>query len=223
MCFSAGASFGAGVILTAIGVASVRKVESRSEIPFAGIPLIFAVQQFTEGFLWLALSNPVYAALKGVTTYTFLFFAQVVWPLWVPLSIMLIEKKTERKRVLKLLTGIGVVVSAYLLFCLISFPVSASISRYHISYSQDYPSFIGLYLGVFYFIATIAPPFFSRNKYMWTLGAAILVSYIITIILYRDYVVSVWCFFASVISIAVFAIMMELKKKNRMSAQAALR
>jgi hypothetical protein len=50
---------------------------------------------------------------------------------------------------------------------------------------------------------------------MWYLGIAILVSYIMTKIFYTDYIVSVWCFFASVISIAVYAVILELNKPNK--------
>jgi hypothetical protein len=44
---------------------------------------------------------------------------------------------------------------------------------------------------------------------MWMLGITILISYIMTTIYYTDYVVSVWCFFASIISIVVFFIIRE--------------
>ena len=53
MCFSASASFVAGVSLTAIGVATVRKAEGPAERPFAMIPLLFGIQQLTEGVIWL--------------------------------------------------------------------------------------------------------------------------------------------------------------------------
>lgn len=99
MCFSASASFGAGVILSVIGIASIKKVQSPSQIIFVSIPLIFAVQQIMEGFLWLALTNTHYAPLQKFTTYVFLFFAQVVWPFWVPYVILKLEIKERRKRV----------------------------------------------------------------------------------------------------------------------------
>ena len=51
MCFSAPASFIAGTALSAIGVAALRKTKSRSEVPFAMIPLLFGIQQVTEGVL----------------------------------------------------------------------------------------------------------------------------------------------------------------------------
>jgi len=103
-------------------------------------------------------------------------------------------------------------VSAYLCFCLFSYPVTAVIEGYHISYKLNFPAAMQNYGGLLYVVATIAPPFFSRIKRMWYLGTAILISYIMTTIFYTDYIVSVWCFFASVISISVYFIMHEVKR-----------
>lgn len=214
MCFSAGASFGAGAVLSVIGVQSIKKSKAPNQLFFASIPLIFAVQQITEGLLWLSLTSPAYASLQQVTTYNFLFFAQVVWPVWVPFAILIVEKEKLRRIPGKILVGIGAVVSCYLGYCLLTFPVRAEVSGYHISYIQQYPAAIARYCGFLYITATIIPPFFSRVKSMWMLGTIILVSYIITAIFYSDYIVSVWCFFASIISIAIFAIMNELKRSN---------
>jgi hypothetical protein len=215
MCFSASASFGAGAVLSVIGVSSLRKVKSSHEAFFAGIPLLFAIQQITEGFLWLSLSNPVYAPARWPATYIFLFFAQIVWPFWVPYSILKLENEKKRKKVLKVLAALGALVSLYLGYCLISFNVEAKVFGQHISYEQDYPESLSRYGGALYIIATILPPFFSGFKKMWSLGTAILISYIITTIFYTDYIVSVWCFFAAVISVTVFVIMTEVKKLNK--------
>ena len=214
MCFSAGASFGAGAILTVVGVASIKKAQLPSQMLFSSVPLLFAMQQFTEGFLWLSLTDPAYASLQQVTTYNFLFFAQVAWPVWVPFSILKLEPSGPKRVIGKVLVGIGAFVSLYLAYCLVSYHVEAKIIGYHISYIQDYPSYLGPYGGLLYVIATVSPPFFSRIKRMWMLGATVLVSYMVTTILYTDYIVSVWCFFASIISIAIYVIMYNLKKSN---------
>jgi hypothetical protein len=214
MCFSAGSSFAAGAVLTAIGVVSIKKAIIPEQISFASIPLIFAVQQITEGFLWVSLSNSAYVSLQDVSIYNFLFFAQVVWPVWVPFSVIKLEPKNKRKKSEKVLLVIGVIVSLYLLYCLLTFPVQASIVGNHIAYKQDYPKSLSQIGGILYFLATIAPPFFSKIKKMWMLGTAVLISYIITAVFYTGYIISVWCFFASVISIAVAFIMHELQKRD---------
>lgn len=218
MCFSASASFGAGTLLTVIGVASLKKATHSNQKFFAAIPFLFGIQQISEGFLWLALSDPTFLPLKEFMTYTFLFFAQIVWPFWVPLSIYLTDPKTKRKRVYYALMFMGTIVSIYLAYCLIVYPVEASIMGAHIHYQQDYPTTISLYGGVLYVLATITPPLFSKLKYMWLLGASILISYIMTTILYPNYLVSVWCFFASIISLAVYAVLVQMKKRENVVA-----
>ncbi len=217
MCFSANASFGAGIVLAAIGIASVKKAQTPSQIFFGCIPLIFCVQQITEGFVWLSLSNPAYASLKQVATYNFLFFAQVVWPLWIPLSILMLEPKMRQKKAGKIFVGIGALVSIYFAYCLLTFPVEATIAGHHISYQQDFPSGIAFYCGAIYIVATIVPAFLSRIRRMWILGTTILISYIITRIFYTDNIVSVWCFFATLISLVVFAILHHLNHSQRLS------
>jgi len=212
MCFSATASFSAAVVLTAIGVAAIKKVQHSSQIMFAAIPLIFAVQQIAEGILWLALPNPAYLRTQVTFTYIFLFFAQVVWPLWVPVAILLLEKEDLRKRVQRYLVAAGVIVGLYLAWCLATFPVQANIVGYHVAYTLNFPSSLRNYGVVLYVLATIIPPFFSPIKRMWMLGVAIAISYIITAIFYEQYILSVWCFFASIISISVYVIMREIKK-----------
>lgn len=54
MCFSASASFIAGAALTATGVATLQMTARKAEIPFATIPLLFGLQQITEGLIWLS-------------------------------------------------------------------------------------------------------------------------------------------------------------------------
>lgn len=206
MCFSASASFGAGIIISTIGFMSLKKVQTPLQYFFAAIPLFFAIQQISEGFLWLALSDSSYASMERITTYTFLFFAQIVWPFWIPFSILFLEKEFKNKNILKVLLAIGTVVSIYLAYCLITYNVQAKIIGRHISYIQDYPVFFNRYSGVLYVLATVLPPYFSSIKKVWILSVAIFISYVITTILYNDYIVSVWCFFASIISTLILVL-----------------
>lgn len=206
MCFCAEASFGASAVLSVIGVAAIKKVKTRDQIPFAVIPFIFAVQQFSEGFVWLALSNPAFAFLGKVSSYTFLIFAQIIWPLLVPISITLLEKDVKRKRILKLFWGIGFLVSSYFTHRLIMYGVQANIAGHHVAYKQVFPDSLAHIIDILYGLATIAPIFLSKVRRMWTFGVAVSIAYIITAIFYVHYILSVWCFFAAIISILIYLI-----------------
>ncbi|PRZ27932.1 DUF6629 family protein [Flavobacterium granuli] len=215
MCFSASASFGAAIILSAISISTIKKVEKPSQIYFACIPLLFCAQQLSEGFLWLALTQPAYALFQNITTYIFLFFAQILWPVWLPFSLYKLENNSRIKQKIKLFLGMGILVSFYLAYCLISFDVKAEIVGYHISYIQNYPILFGNYGDLLYIMATTLPPLISSIKRMWTLGATIFISYVFTLFFYADYVISVWCFFASAISVAVLYLIMQMKHPTK--------
>lgn len=211
MCFSATASFSAGVVLTAIGVASIKKVQHPSQTMFALIPFIFAIQQVSEGLLWLSIPNEEWSYLQISITYFYLIIAQIIWPVWVPVSILLLEKEKTRKRTQRILVAVGILVSIYLTYCLFNFNIRSEIDCYHIAYIQTYPETFRVLGGLLYIVATILPPFFSHIRRMWWLGVMVLISYVITTIFYESYLVSVWCFFASVISLSVYFIMSEIK------------
>ena len=211
MCFSATASFGAGAILTVAGIAALRKVETKSQIPFAAIPVIFAFQQFTEGFVWLSLPYPDYNHWQKIPITIFLVIAQAVWPFWVPFSFLLIEKDEKRKKALKILVGLGSVVSIFLAYQVLFYPVSAAITPLHIQYTLHFPeSTFSIAVTVFYFFATIVPPFLAGGKRMTSLGLLNLMSFTVTVVFFENYVISVWCFFAALISWEVFLAMKDL-------------
>lgn len=217
MCFSASASFGAGVVLTIIGVASIKKTHHKSQLLFASIPFLFGVQQLSEGILWLTLPNPEYATIQKICTTVYVLFAQTVWPIWVPIAILLLEKEATRKNIQRFFVLSGLIAGVYLAYCLFSFNVEAKIIGRHIDYKQDYPQNTAIFSIVLYGLATIVPPFFSHIKQMWLLGVTILISYIITYIFFNQYVLSVWCFFSSIISLSIYAIMIEIFRKEKMT------
>lgn len=206
MCFSASASFTASAVLSVVGVSTLMKAKNPDQKLFAGIPFIFAVQQFSEGFVWLALANPSFAPFEKVSTYTFLFFAQMVWPLCVPLGIALMEKDATRKKLLWLFVGIGAVVSAYFAHRLLMYGAKANIGGHHVAYKQIYPDSLGHIADTCYGIATIIPTFLSKTKRVWLFGLVVGISYIITHVCFEHYILSVWCFFSAIISILIYDI-----------------
>ncbi len=215
MCFSANASLSAGVVLTVIGLATFHKNTHKSQRLFAAIPFIFGIQQAAEGVLWVSLPNADLLLLQQYATKTFLIFAQIIWPILVPIAILNLEKNKKRSIALKVFVGIGLTVASYLTYCLLHFHISAVIEQNHILYIQNYPSSLKNVSVVLYALATIAPPLFSSIKGIWILGLTILISYILSALFYEHYVLSVWCFFASIISIGVYVVILEIEKKRK--------
>lgn len=201
MCFSATASFSAGIALLACGVASIYRARNHNRLKMiADIPLIFGIQQLAEGFVWLSFINPTFAPIRMITTYLFLGIAGVVWPLWIPASIMKYEQ-TGKYFLSSLFAGIffaiGFIAYAIMYPISVSAPCSIAYSLEVAPWAQGISTFL-------YIMATIVPFFFSRNKMLWLIGGLIAASYVISYIFYIEAFASVWCFFAAIISLLVY-------------------
>jgi hypothetical protein len=215
MCFSAGASFGASAVLSLIGAAAIVKARTIPQGLFAGIPLIFSVQQLAEGMLWLSFKNTSLEAVQPFFTYTFLVFAMMLWPVWIPLTIRLMEKDARRKKIMNILLAIGVLVSIGVGCVLLLYKVHVISSHHHIHYRVDFPTgtrSLIVPFSLLYFIAAIVTPFISGIKRMKWLAVGFLASYLFAIIFYSGFVVSVWCYFAAILSIVVLWILSGLRK-----------
>ena len=109
MCFSAFASFSAGVALLVIGGDSARRTRHAAELPYALIPLLFGVQQLLEGGLWLTLAEPQ-QCLSALLTQGYSAFSQVIWPIYIPAAVYLLERPGWRRRAIALIALGGAVV-----------------------------------------------------------------------------------------------------------------
>ena len=101
MCFSAEASFGSAVVLVPAGIYCLRRAipMNPSFIPLATVPIVFGVQQFCEGLVWVGLDQGR-AVLVGAASWCFLFFSLAFWPFWIPFGAMCIEPRRGRKLLL---------------------------------------------------------------------------------------------------------------------------
>ena len=50
------------------------------------MPLVFGLQQISEGFVWYSLQTPGHEQMLAVSSGLFLFAALILWPTYVPLS-----------------------------------------------------------------------------------------------------------------------------------------
>lgn len=217
MCFSAGASFAGGALITAAGILTIRKNSDPSRRVFASMPLIFGVQQISEGFVWVALQSPGHDLMLKIATLVFLFAAVVLWPSFVPASVLLMEKLKRRRQFIFPFLAVGILVSAYYGIGLLTRVVTPVISSHHIRYTSDFPKQWALFAFAGYLLATLFPLFISSRKHMWILGLLITFSCLLTGIFYKEFLTSVWCFFAAVISIVIYFIISadsEAKKSH---------
>lgn len=221
MCFSAEASFAGSAVISAIGVATLTKVKKPSQVPFAAIPLIFGIQQCAEGVEWITLKSGTAETLQSAGMYIFLITALIIWPTMVPLSIWLLEKGKQRKKVLAGLIAAGAIVSLFYAVCLIHYDVYPQIQNYHIYYVDDFPRALVMVAFIIYLVVTIVPLFASSVKRMWFFGALMAVSCLISGIFFTEYLTSVWCFFAALISIAIYWILSRIQSEVKQIPEAS--
>lgn len=201
MCFSATASFISGTALCVIGIATLKQTKASAEVPFALIPMLFGIQQLTEGIIWLSFSHNM-PELKRVMTYLYSLFSHVLWPIYVPLSIGIIEAVRWRKKALLVLLVIGVTVGLFLLYWITAGPLNAEVISHHVVYIS--PHFYSIPAMILYFTATCISCFFSSHKFIRLLGILLVLSLIAAQIAHSIALVSIWCFFAAILSLLVY-------------------
>ena len=212
MCFSAGASFAGGIIISAIGVITIKKVHKPSQIVFACIPLFFGFQQIAEGVVWLTVPVPEYAGMQKIATYIFQTMALVIWPVMIPFSVLHMEKSKKKKKVLYMLLIVGAILSIYYSFCLLVFNVNPQIKGYHVQYNTNFPVLLTTIAFIIYLAVTITPLFVSSIKRTHLMAILMTFSCLVTAIFFKQYLTSVWCFFAALISGVVFWILSDSRK-----------
>lgn len=221
MCFSSTASFTASAILATVGTLSLGLGPRRGQWAFASVPLIFAVQQCIEGFLWLGLAGESPRVSVSDMARAYLVFAQVLWPVWVPLAVLLMEKDERRRRWLSWTLVAGIMAAAYHAWSVFATSPQASIDGHHIHYTVLYPWRMEHLISLFYFIATVASVFVSGLPRMWILGVSLLVSYAVARIAFPGNVISVWCYFAALISITIIYLLYRYRAMHRAQLRVA--
>ena len=201
MCFSATASFIAGALLLGIGVVTLKSAKQPSEWLFAAIPLLFAIQQLSEGVIWLTFSAGA-PLLNTVMTHVYSFFSHVLWPVYLPVSVLMIEPPGGRRSALKALVVAGSAVGLYLLYVLVAFPVVSRPTGQHVEY--DSPHFFVAAVMMLYLISTTVSPLLSTLRGVRVFGALALLSFGAAYYFYATWFISVWCFFAALLSFIIY-------------------
>ncbi len=196
MCFSASVSFAASGGLAVIGVASFRLANRKQKL-IAAIPFFFAIQQAFEGFQWITVSS---GQVSIMAAYGFMFFALLLWPLYIPVTVFVLDKK--RRKVLQWIVGIGVALTLYYFILLLLEPIGVHVFDRSIHYQINTP--FGIAVGILYFVAVCGALLLSSKwAFRWG-GIAVFVSAILTAVFSFATFASVWCFFAALLSSLIY-------------------
>ena len=197
MCFSATASLTAGAGLLIVGAITLRQAGRRAEIPFAAIPVLFGIQQLIEGALWLTFSDSA-PLLRIILTHAYSFFSHVLWPVYVPIAVLLLESVPWRRKVLTGIALAGAAVGLYLLYFLVTLPIVAQVEGRHIDYVS--PHFYIVAVMILYVLGTCISSLFSSHVWVRLFGMVSFLSFGAASALNDAWFISVLCFFAAALS-----------------------
>jgi len=203
MCFSATANFVGSGVLGAVGVATLTKVKHRRELLFASLPTLFAIHQFTEGFVWLGLDGILSKQVAHNMGAAFVLYAQGLLPFLMPLGVMLFEKTRARRRAMMPFVILGGLLMLYMLWGLTAYPLQVWVqgnSIVYVNYATN-----RTWVAVLYIIATCGSLFFSKVPMMVAFGAANLGILLVVTAVKRYACTSLWCAYAAVASVIILA------------------
>ena len=211
MCFSAPVSFAASGFLSMTGLAVIRRLSLQPQhYLYAAIPFIFALHQFLEGMIWLGNDDVIPHMVQTVATYMYAFIAFSLWPIYVPLCILLYEWP-KRRMIYGPIAFCGAVLGLYLLWCYTMYSplhleVSCGIEEcFALSYHYQVPIGQG-YLDYIYYAIVTLPFLLSTNPRICFIVAPL---YTVSFPLAKYFAQfenfpSLWCFMAALLSVCMF-------------------
>lgn len=192
-----GADLTVGVALLPVAALSLREVRTAREVPFASLPLLFALHQLTEALVWPAASDHVSAGVQHAAAVAYVIFAFPVLPLLVPLAVLLLEPRGRRLRVAPFV-ALGAVVAGYLGWAVLDGPVGVREESHALVYDVGVTN--GPMWAVLYVVAVIGPSLLSGYPSIVAFGFLNLVGLTVVAIVYVQAFASLWCVYAALTS-----------------------
>ena len=223
MCFSATASFTAAGVLLPAGIVSVRSA-ARTEpryIAICALPLLFGLQQFAEGVVWLAGMEGDMARVSQASL-AYMFFSWLAWPVWVPVSAYFLEPDRRRPWFL-VLAVLGGMLGAiqYVPYFLhrewLSTTFLPNAIRYNATELLDFVVGRDATYALYLFVV-IAPLLLSSNRDARIFGVLVAAVLVVTYLFFAFAYISVFCVGGAVMSLYLVAAI--LRKRRRRQRQA---
>ena len=203
MCFSAAANFVGSGVLGTVGVVTLTRVKHRREVLFAALPVLFAVHQFIEGFVWLGLDGMLSSGVTRAMGAAFMLYAQGLLPFLIPLSVFLFEPNGKSRQRMVPFLVIGAGTTLYILWALTAYSFEVYIEGNSLVYVNSATNH--LTVALLYILATCGSLFFSQEKDMVIFGAANLIILLAVMAVKRYAFTSLWCAYAAVASVIILA------------------
>ncbi|WP_461517779.1 DUF6629 family protein [Porticoccus sp.] len=212
MCYSTAVSFSSAIVLTGGGLICFKKAQGLHALQgvFPLLPLLFGIQQGIEGLVWWSLGAHDPELLRA-SALAFLLFSHVLWPIAIPFSCYLAEPLQQHKGLYLLLTLLGAVFAISTYGPLWLHPGWLLVSDVHHSivykttllYDTVLPRPV---VTLAYTVIVLLPLLLSVRHSYRVLGLLMLLGALLTAAMFKLAFVSVWCFFAALISLYIYYI-----------------
>lgn len=212
MCFSAAVSFGASALLLPIGLYSWHLAHQQNPqyLPLACTPILFAIQQACEGLVWLGIRADS-LTVTNLGAFGFLAFAYWFWLFWTPWSVAQSEPQPTVRRISWSFSILGGLYGMLLYLPILIQPPWLSIQVFHHSIEYNTRLIIDPWVSqeldrLLYATIILVPLILASNRSLKVFGGAIGLSAIASNWLLHQVFVSVWCFFAALLSLFILHI-----------------
>jgi hypothetical protein len=192
-----------------MAIVSLREVRRPRELPFASLPLVFALHQLTEAVVWARVDGQVGPSLGHVAVMAYVSVAMVVLPVLFPLSVLLLEPRGDRLRVAPFVC-LGAVVAAIMAVEVFSAPVTVVAHPHALEYVTGLSHGEGL--AVAYVLAVVPPALLSGYRSVVAFGVANLAGLLVVAVIYAEAFASLWCVYAALTSCLVMVHMVRRRQ-----------
>jgi hypothetical protein len=197
----------------------VARAVDRKLMALAVIPLLFGIQQLCEGWVWVGLAISSHAlTIAGATA--FLFFALLVWPVWIPLSTLFTERSRNKQIYLYIVLAIGAIVGLCMMVPVLFRPdwvrlhVTSHSIHYRIDASPVVKAVPGVVWSVMYILAVTTPLFVSSRKRLLQAGVALILAAVVARVFFDFAFASMWCLFAAALSLYLCFVFYRLRRRS---------
>ena len=222
MCLSATVSYSAAVVLVSTGVYAIRQAKRLQTLywMWALVPVFFGLQQAFEGRVWQELDAGNTSAVVPFAL-GFHFFSHFLWLWWLPLCSYLVEtsqnslpKQTSRfgklrKWIFGSCAAFGAFAGTLVYTVMLLHPewMSVAVREHSIVYNFSVPYRSTIHIPItpvmLYGLIILVPLLFSSHRLIRIFGGLVALSMAFASVLYNEAFVSVWCFFAAVLSLYI--------------------
>lgn len=228
MCFSATVSYSAAAMLVTTGVYAVQQARRlpRPYLMWALVPVLFGLQQAFEGRVWQELdAGDAGAAVPYALGFH--FFSHFLWLWWLPLSSYLVEPRQTgklgkiRKGVIGGCAIFGAFAGTLVYSVMLSHPewMSVGVREHSVTYDFSVPWRSPFHLPItpaaLYALTILVPLLLSSHRLIRIFGVLVVLSSVLTSSAYGYAYVSVWCFFAAVLSLYLVYMIRHLVAAGR--------